>query len=227
MSNERDIKKDCSCCLCHCLCIFGSSVRNNFLWLLYDWKRIYRIGRGVCLKTNKDVIGWLYIPDTKIDEPILKGKDNDTYLYTDIYKKSNKAGSIFIDEINKGDLSDDNTIIYGHNMKNGSRFHDLRYFIENDYFQKHPLIYIYLPDGTVNVYNVFASCVIKSTSDLYQKGIQYSKYIQSVLKQASVKGTVSDEEKPLIMLSTCYNGTDNRYVVYAQLKENVKESSVQ
>lgn len=179
------------------------------------------------LKTNKDVIGWLYIPDTKIDEPILKGKDNDTYLYTDIYKKSNKAGSIFIDEINKGDFSDDNTIIYGHNMKNGSRFHDLRYFIENDYFQKHPLIYIYLPDGTVNVYNVFASCVIKSTSDLYQKGIQYSKYIQSVLKQASVKGTVSDEEKPLIMLSTCYNGTDNRYVVYAQLKENVKESLVQ
>lgn len=91
----------------------------------------------------------------------------------------------------------------------------------------HPLIYIYLPDGTVNVYKIFASCVIKSTSDLYQKGIQYSKYIQSVLKQASVKGTVSDEEKPLIMLSTCYNGTDNRYVVYAQLKENVKESSVQ
>ena len=46
-----------------------------------------------------------YIPDTKIDEPILKGKTNDTYLYTDIYKKKNKAGSVFIDEINKKDFS--------------------------------------------------------------------------------------------------------------------------
>lgn len=68
-------------------------------------------------KTNSDVIGWLYIPDTKIDEPILKGNNNDSYLYTDIYKKSNKAGAIFIDEINEKDFKDDNTIIYGHNMK--------------------------------------------------------------------------------------------------------------
>ena len=79
---------------------------------------------------NSDVIGWLYIPDTKIDEPILKGENNDTYLYTDLYMKSNTAGNVFIDEINSRDFSDDNTIIYGHNMKNGSRFHDLRYFVE-------------------------------------------------------------------------------------------------
>lgn len=44
-------------------------------------------------KNNSDVIGWLYIPDTKIDEPILKGKDNDSYLYTDIYiRKAIKLG---------------------------------------------------------------------------------------------------------------------------------------
>ena len=59
---------------------------------------------------NSDVIGWLYIPDTKIDEPILKGENNDTYLRTDLYMKANTAGNLFIDEINSRDFGDDNTI---------------------------------------------------------------------------------------------------------------------
>jgi len=143
-------------------------------------------------KTNSDVIGWLYIPDTKIDEPILKGNNNDSYLYTDIYKK------------------------------NGSRFHDLRYFVENDYFQAHPLIYVYLPDGTVNIYDAFASTIIDANSNLYAKGINYKKYVKSIQDVAKVYKEVSDKEAPLTMLSTCYNGTDNRYVVYGRLKENVK-----
>ena len=174
-------------------------------------------------KTNADVIGWLYIPDTKIDEPILKGENNDTYLHTDIYKKSNKAGSIFIDEINKGDFKDDNTIIYGHNMKNGSRFHDLRYYVEKDYFEKHPLIYIYLPDGNIQVYDAFASMLINAYSDLYQKGIDYQKYISEIKKEAKVYKDANEKQSPLVMLSTCYNGTDDRYVVYGQLKEIVKK----
>lgn len=120
------------------------------------------------LKTNKDVIGWLYIPDTKIDEPILKGKDNDTYLYTDIYKKSNKAGSIFIDEINKGDFSDDNTIIYGHNMKNGSRFHDLRYFIEN-VISKSIHLYIFICLMEQSMYIMFLLHVLLNQQAIYIK----------------------------------------------------------
>ena len=174
------------------------------------------------LKTNKEVIGWIYIPDTKIDEPILKGKNNDSYLYTDIYKKNNKAGSIFIDEINNAGFKDDNTIIYGHNMKNGSRFHDVRYFTESEYFKEHPLVYIYLPDGTINIYENFGASIIDAYSDLYKKGINYQKYIQDVLKISKQKTEVSEEASPLIMLSTCYNGTDDRYVVFSRLKENVK-----
>ncbi len=174
-------------------------------------------------KTNQDIIGWLYIPDTKIDEPILKGKNNDSYLHTDFYKKSNKAGSVFIDEINNPDFQDDNTIIYGHNMKNGSRFHDLRYYVEKDFFKNHSLVYIYLPNGTIQVYQVFASMIISAHSDLYQKGIDYEKYINDVKKHASLFEEPKEKQDPLIMLSTCYNGTDDRYVVYGQLKDTVKQ----
>lgn len=174
---------------------------------------------------NKDVIGWLYIPDTKIDEPILKGANNDSYLRKDIDKKSNTAGQIFIDEINKKDFKDDNTIIYGHNMKNGSRFHDLRYYVKKDFFNEHQYIYIYLPNNTINVYEVFSSNIIDAYSDLYQKGINYQKYIQNVLKNAKCKRDVSKKQNPLIMLSTCYaHESDDRYVVFARLSENVKIS---
>lgn len=86
-------------------------------------------------KKNEDVIGWIYIPDTKIDEPILKGKDNDSYIHTSIDKEYNFAGCIFIEENNNADFNDANTIIYGHNMKNGSRFHDIREYRSKDFLK--------------------------------------------------------------------------------------------
>lgn len=177
------------------------------------------------IEQNEDVIGWLYIPDTNIDEPILKGETNDTYLRTGIDHKKNSAGQIFIDEINSKDFTDDNTIIYGHNMKNGSRFHNLRYYVKKDYFEEHSQVYIYLPDQSVNVYQVYSAAIINANSDFYQKGIDYQSYVDNALKVAEVKGDVSEEESPLILLSTCYTtNSDSRYVVFARFQENVKQS---
>ena len=174
------------------------------------------------LNANKDVVGWIYIPETNIDEPLLKGATNDTYLYTNFKKKKSSAGSIFVDEGNSGDLLDSNTIIHGHNMKNGSRFHNLRYFLKSDYYKEHPYIYIYLPDGTVNVYEVYAADKINAYSNLYSTDVDYASYIKSVQSSANQKTSVSGEQSPLIMLSTCYDsGSDERYAVYGRLKENV------
>ena len=175
------------------------------------------------LKKNSDVVGWIYIPNTKIDEPLLKGATNDTYLYTNINKKKSAAGAIFIDQENEGNLLDSNTIIHGHNMKNGSRFHNLRYFLRSDYYKSHPYVYIYLPDGTVNIYEIFAANKISAYSDLYDAEVTYSSYVKAVQKGASQKTTVSNQESPLIMLSTCYDVKSNdRYTVHARLKENVR-----
>lgn len=172
---------------------------------------------------NKDVIGWLYIPDTTIDEPILKGASNDTYLRTDIDHQSKTAGQVFIDEINSKDFSDDNTIIYGHNMRNGTRFHDLRYYVEKEFYDEHNLVYIYLPDNTVNVYKIYSANVINASSDFYQKGINYTSYVQNAQSSAKQTSEVSDEQQPLILLSTCYaHNSENRYVVFARLDKNVK-----
>lgn len=172
---------------------------------------------------NKDVIGWLYIPDTTIDEPILKGTSNDTYLRTDIDKQSKTAGQVFIDEINSKDFKDDNTIIYGHNMRNGTRFHDLRYYVEKEFYNQHNLVYIYLPDHSVNVYKVYSANIINATSDFYQKGIKYTQYVQKAQSSAKQTSEVSQKQQPLILLSTCYaHNSENRYVVFARLDKNVK-----
>ncbi len=173
---------------------------------------------------NSDVIGWLYIPDTTIDEPILKGESNDIYLHYDIDKNYKTAGQVFIDEINTKDFKDDNTIIYGHNMRNGSRFHDLRYYVEKEFYDGHNLIYIYLPDGSINVYKAFSAKIIDASSDFYRKDINYKKYVQKAQANARQKSDVSDEQQPLILLSTCYGrDSDSRYVVFARLEKNVKD----
>ena len=174
-------------------------------------------------KKNSDIVGWIYIPDTNIDEPLLKGENNDSYIQTNFNKKKSIAGAIFVEETNSRNLTDSNTIIYGHNMKNGSRFHNLRYYLKKDFYNAHPLVYIYLADGSVNVYEVFASDIISAYSDFYDVGIDYASFIKSVQKSANQKTSISNEESPLIMLSTCYDvNSDDRYVVYARLKENVK-----
>lgn len=77
---------------------------------------------------NEDIIGWIYIPNTNIDYALLKGKTNDTYIHTNYEKKYSFGGSIFLDEDNNASLTDSNTIIYGHNMKNGAMFANIKKF---------------------------------------------------------------------------------------------------
>lgn len=72
---------------------------------------------------NDDVIGWIYMEALpQISYPMVQGKDNNMYLHQTYEKNYNFAGTIFIDYENKRDFSDCNTLVYGHNMKNGSMF---------------------------------------------------------------------------------------------------------
>ena len=77
---------------------------------------------------NEDVVGWIQIPDTVISYPLMHGENNDLYLDHTWDLKTNAVGAIFMDYRNSGDLSDFNTIIYGHNMLNGSMFAGLSHF---------------------------------------------------------------------------------------------------
>ena len=81
---------------------------------------------------NSDVVGWIYVEALDgISYPIVQGKDNETYLHQTYEKNYNFAGTIFVDYENSPDFSDCNTLVYGHNMKNGSMFGHLKKFAED------------------------------------------------------------------------------------------------
>ncbi|MGP1370576.1 MAG: class B sortase [Eggerthia catenaformis] len=175
-------------------------------------------------KRNKDVAGWIYIPGTKIDEVILYGKTNDTYIHTTIDKKYSFAGEVFMDSINKPDFTDSQTIIYGHNMKNGSRFAALRKFSNKEFFDKNPYVYIYLPDGSIYVYSVYVIKKVNATEDkYYTNNVDYNKYIKQLQSGAVHTRSVSNKKAPLVLLSTCVAASgEARWVVGGRLEKVVK-----
>lgn len=191
----------------------------------YDSNALKRTINFTKLKSiNSDIIGWIYIPHTAIDYAILKGANNDTYLHHNYYKKYSFAGCIFMDQINKKDFSDDNTILYGHNMKNGSMFAGLKQYTTQSYMDAHPYIYIYLPDGSLNIYSIFSTNIYQADSKMYSKGNDYKTYMSQILSTSLAKETVdSTHEAKLLMLSTCSAANSvRRNVVYGRFSENVK-----
>ncbi|MCD7808909.1 MAG: class B sortase [Erysipelotrichaceae bacterium] len=174
------------------------------------------------LERNEDVIGWIYIPDSNIDEPILKGENNDTYIRTSIDHESLTAGCIFVEETNSDDYSDDMTIIYGHNMRNGSRFHDIRYYEDEEYYYEHQIVYIYNLDGNINIYEIFSAKVVDPDDECYTTVINdYVAYVEAAQSNAQMTSKIdTSEQKPLIMLSTCWSQTNTkRNIVFAYLTE--------
>ena len=97
------------------------------------------------LKTmNKDVVGWIRFDEpAQINYPVVRTTDNEKYLNTTFEGKKNAAGALFVDYCNAEDFTDKNTFIYGHNMKNGSMFGQLRKYKNNAFCEEHPYFYIY------------------------------------------------------------------------------------
>lgn len=82
---------------------------------------------------NPEVIGWIYVEALDgVNYPIVQAADNDKYLHLTYEGNYNFAGTIFIDYENSSDFNDCNTLVYGHNMKNGSMFGQLKKFTENE-----------------------------------------------------------------------------------------------
>lgn len=169
---------------------------------------------------NPEVIGWLWIPDTEISYPLLKGEDNQTYLSRSYNREYDAAGSLFMDYRNADDISDDNTIIYGHNMKNGAMFGGLKRFAALDYIQAHPYAYVFTEESVLK-YRIFAGFKTESTSKSYTMDTS-GKMEELLAYIASCAGTaltaLPDAQDSLLTLSTCTTGSSTeRFVVHAAL----------
>ena len=158
------------------------------------------------LQRNKDVKAWIQIPNTNVNYPVLQGETNDTYIHSDIDHNELSAGSIFIASENEDPFNDFNTVIYGHNMKNGSMFNN-----------------IYLPDGTVSQYKVVVGHIISESSVLYSTQIvDTASFVQEMVKTSSIKVDFDQSQvQSVITLSTCTSAgseSGKRNVVHAILQ---------
>ena len=165
-----------------------------------------------------DAVGWLTVPGTKIDYPIVQAVDNDTYLRRDLNGEYALAGTLFMD-CRCDILTSPNAIIYGHHMKNGSMFGTIKAFADKTFFDSNTHGTVYLPHETLTL-EFFAYLVVKSTDEkIYSADIGegYFEYVRQNARQYRDIGLTGEDR--LITLSTCsYEFNDARMVLLARVK---------
>lgn len=178
---------------------------------------------------NPDYAGWLHIDDEiadiHISYPFLQGETNDTYLRTTMEGERSTAGSVFVDENTPGDFSDHHTILYGHNMLDGSMFSDLKKYSGTAEKDPERYFYIYLINGSVLKCRLFSTHVVSKNSTVFQIKMSdalYAGFFERLLGESDEDwgfGEFSADKLPekTVTLSTCHgrSGTSRRMVVHA------------
>lgn len=176
-------------------------------------------------ETNADIYAWIDIPDTNIHYPIVQSPTDDSYyLNHTIEGVEGYPGSIYTERLNAKDFSDFNTVIYGHDMKDGTMFKDLHKYEDAEFFSQHDEIVIYT-ETEKKVYKVFAAIVYDDRHILYHYDNQdvedRKAFLQSLYESRNMKNQIRsdvsvDENSHIITLSTCIGGQpENRFLVGA------------
>lgn len=176
---------------------------------------------------NPDIYAWIQVEGTDVDYPIVQhAEDNAFYLNHSVTGEEAIEGAIYTEDYNSLDFEDPNTVIYGHNMKNGTMFRTLHNFEDRDFFDDHRDVTIYLPDE-IRHYEIFAAYLYDSrhilqTYDFSDERI-FERYLDEILAIRDMSSFIDssaelDKDSRIITLSTCYKGMkDKRYLVQAVL----------
>ena len=189
----------------------------------------FQIDYDALTKINSDFSAVIYIPALGINYPVVRSKDNEDYLHRPFEGKNNFAGAIFLDYNANGNYDQSNTFIFGHNMKNGSMFGKLKYFLkEEGLVNTNPYIFLCRPDGIYR-YRIFSYYLTTTSSEIYNDFVGndgYDGYISLVKRLSSYKDypeeTLDFSTRPnLLTLSTCSGpaGGQQRFIVQGALEE--------
>lgn len=178
-------------------------------------------------KVNPDIYAWITIPGTEVDYPVVQNEEDDSfYLTRTVQKEEGAAGAIFTEHYNSKDFSDPNTVLYGHNMKDGTMFAGLHQYEDETFWEEHQNVTIYTPDA-IRHYRIFAAYLYDSrhllqSFDCTDKEI-YQAYLDEVLGQRNMTSVIDEDvqvttDDRILTLSTCHSmGNDYRYLVQAVL----------
>lgn len=171
---------------------------------------------------NEDVVGWLSAEAVGINYPVVLGTDNAYYLDHLVTHEPSRLGSLFADYRNQGDFSDRNTVIYGHNMQDGSMFAGLMEYKKQEVYEQPPTLLLFTPDGDYRI-ELFAGVITDGRQDFgrqdFSTTFDFLAYIDNLRDQSTFQSDVRiKEEDRIITLSTCtYEFEEGRFVVFGKL----------
>src|SRR5690625_306291 len=174
------------------------------------------------LEQNSDTVGWIHIPNTVIDYPIVQADDNTCYLDHTFAMEKNKAGAIFMDYRNDVEELDQNTINYGHHMKDGSMFKRLAKFRNEDFLLENKKI-VFNSIYEEMEWEIFAVFVTDTDFNYIEPNFSTEDEFQEFIEMVKLKSIMPLEyditqEDHILTLSTCgYDFDDARIVVQAKL----------
>lgn len=170
---------------------------------------------------NPEVCAYLIVPNTSISYPVALGKDNDYYLSHDLTGEDSKSGAIFFDYRTDELLNGSHLILYGHNMRAGTMFHDLNSYKHKEFFENTPIITLYA-GSEKREYQVYAAYIappdvyfIRTQFEDAADFLSYIQQLQSLSKFPTDTELTADDQ--ILTLATCtYETDDARFVVQAK-----------
>ncbi len=171
---------------------------------------------------NPDIIAWVYCPDTVISYPVVQSTDNKYYLRRGVDGSRRVAGCIFADFRNAPDFSDENVIIYGHNMTDDTMFGLLPEYAAQEFYEEHPTWYLLTPETDYKV-ELFAGFVTSTSSPIYSTEHKTTEDGYPIMDKAWSDsnfhgGPPPAEGERTVTLSTCsYEFSGARYVLIGTL----------
>ena len=187
------------------------------------WATDVTVAFDALKKENEEIIGWLRFDDADdlhISYPVLYSGDDEKYLRSDIYGEEHIAGSLFLEGKSKPDFLDYYSIIYGHNMRDGSMFGDLDLYKETDFWKNHQYFTLYTENMAYR-YQIFSSQMASMSGKVFRIGYipgkEYEDFIDEMVQDSLIEtGIHSESSSRILTLSTCTgNGYDSRMTVHA------------
>lgn len=169
------------------------------------------------LERNPEVAAWIEIPALDLSYPVVQADDNEYYLHRSLDREYLFAGCIFMDCFNDPELTNYNTILYGHNMRDGSMFAALKNLRDPDIYSSCPFFWVYTPkaDCLYRIFSVREASVGSATYSVrFADSAEYSRWLEKMSEDTGIAAEVDLQQGDrVVTLSTCTGDTVTRQIV--------------